>query len=110
MAASRKIHGAEVCPRELRANLFQMLFFKAATGYALTTVFAGFAFTICILPKISRFPALVAGFKRVLTMQTPGMVNLPLFFTSVAAIVAKVSSNLEPCDFFNSCFVANAPM
>merc|ERR1711920_903742 len=44
----------------------QMLFFKAATQYALTIVLAGLALTITTLPNISHLPAFVAGFKRVL--------------------------------------------
>jgi len=62
--------------------------FKAATANALTTVFAGFAFTICILPKISLLPALVAGFTRVLMRQRPGITKIPFFLTS--AVPAKV--------------------
>merc|ERR1719192_3042902 len=86
----------------------QMLFFKALTGKAFTIVLAGFAFTICILPKISRFPALVAGFVRVLILQRPGMVKTPAFFTSAAATFAKVSRSFVHCDFFTSTPVANA--
>merc|ERR1719476_337089 len=56
---------------------------------AFTTVFAGFALTTHILPKISLLPAFVAGLTRVLTMATPGMVNFPVFFTSLAAKEVK---------------------
>ena len=49
----------------------QTLFFKAATGNALTMVRAGFAFTVCILPKISFWQAFVAGLTRVLILQRP---------------------------------------
>ena len=35
---------------------------RAFAGKALTTVLAGFAFTMTTLPKTSRFPALVAFF------------------------------------------------
>merc|ERR1712146_873292 len=55
---------------------------RAFAGKALTIVLAGFAFTMTTLPKISRFPALVAFFWRVLIMTTPGMTNLPFFFAS----------------------------
>merc|ERR1740121_786800 len=72
-------------------NQARMLFFRADTGQALTTVFAGFAFTIINFPNSSLLPALVAGFTRDLIMQRPGMVNLP-FFTSFVATSAKVSS------------------
>merc|ERR1712141_481229 len=85
-----------------------MLFFKALTGKALTMVLAGFAFTICILPNISRFPALVAGFTRVLILQRPGMVKRPAFFTSAVATVARVLRIFAHCDFFTSVPVANA--
>merc|ERR1719476_485893 len=69
---------------------------------AFTTVFAGFALTTHILPKISLLPAFVAGLTRVLTMATPGMVNFPIFFTSLAAKAAKASSTFEQFDFFSS--------
>merc|ERR1719468_1436271 len=74
----------------------------AATGNAFTTVFAGFAFTCTILPKISRFPALVAGFKRVFTMQTPGIVNLPSFFTCLAATSANAPKTFAHSERFIS--------
>merc|ERR1712228_907645 len=55
---------------------------RAFAGKALTTVLAGFAFTMTTLPKTSRFPALVAFFLRVLIIASPGMTNLPFFFVS----------------------------
>merc|ERR1719468_814594 len=79
----------------------------AATGNAFTTVLAGLALTCTILPKISRLPALVAGFKRVFTMQTPGIVNLPSFFTCLAATSDKAPKTLLHCAFFKSQAVAN---
>merc|ERR1719195_1855319 len=85
-----------------------MLFFRALTGKAFTMVLAGFAFTICILPKISRFPALVAGLTPVLILQRPGMVKTPAFFTSAVATSAKVLRTFAHCDFFTSVPVANA--
>merc|ERR1719488_276485 len=63
---------------------------RAFAGKAFTTVLAGFAFTMTTLPKISRFPALVAFFWRVLIMTTPGMTNLPFFFASCVAMLARV--------------------
>merc|ERR1719246_72689 len=36
------------------------------------------------------------------------MTNLPDFFTSAAATVAKVSRNFAPCDFLSSAGVATA--
>merc|ERR1712190_479443 len=60
-----------------------MLSFKAFTGKAFTTLRAGLAFTTHILPKISRLPAFVAGFVRVLILHRPGRVNTPVFDTSL---------------------------
>merc|ERR1712107_435074 len=54
----------------------QMDFLSAAVQNAFTTVFAGFAFTTTVFPNISLLPAL-AGFRRVLIMQRPGMTKLP---------------------------------
>merc|ERR1711972_32946 len=54
------------------------------------------------------FTTVVAGFRRVLIMQSPGMVNLPALFTSFVATLARVSKILEPSDFFRSCVVAMA--
>merc|ERR1711953_1315333 len=79
--------------------------FSAATGNAFTTVFAGFAFTLVSLPKIILTPAFVAGFMRVLMRQTPGMVNTPVFFTSLVASATRLSITWEhsfcfmPCSF-----------
>merc|ERR1719468_743549 len=79
----------------------------AATGNAFTTVLAGLALTCAILPKISRLPALVAGFKRVFTMQTPGIVNLPSFFTCLTATSTKAPKTLLHCALFKPQAVAN---
>merc|ERR1719213_1435009 len=68
----------------------QTLFFNAATGKAFTIVRAGLAFTICIFPKISFLQALVAGFWRVLIRQRPGNVKMPFFWTSLAAMAARL--------------------
>merc|ERR1712227_108106 len=86
---SARSHGQLADEKGLRM-LPQTLFFKAATGYAFTIVRAGFAFTITNLPKTSLSPALVAGFLRVLTMQKPGKVNLPVDLTSLEAISARL--------------------
>ncbi len=72
----------------------QNSFLIALAGNAFTTVLAGLALTNTTLPNISRLPALVAGFLRVFSMQTPGITNLPLFFTSAVATSASVSSAL----------------
>merc|ERR1711870_119013 len=74
---------------------YQMLFFNAATGYAFTIFFAGFAFTITTLPKISRLPALVAGFVRVFKRHNPGMAKTPVFFTSFVATSARLFNKVE---------------
>merc|ERR1719346_268543 len=68
----------------------QIWAFNAATGNALTTVLAGFAFTTVSLPNIILLVALVAGFLRVLILARPGMVKTPDFFTS--ALVASESA------------------
>merc|ERR1739847_18046 len=56
----------------------QMLFLRAATQYAFTTVFAGLALTTHILPKISRLPAFVASF--VATEAKPSRIATTSFF------------------------------
>merc|ERR1719436_1443256 len=86
----------------------QMLRFRAATANAFTTVFAGFAFTMTVLPNISRDPALVAGFTLVLILQRPGMVNTPLLFTSLAAISARQLMAFVHCDLLSSHCAASA--
>merc|ERR1719181_164893 len=88
------------CPRQHdrppldtnEGSAVQTDFFKAATQCALTIVFAGFALTMTVFPKISFFPAFVAGFFLVLIMQRPGMVNFPTLFTCVVARLARESS------------------
>merc|ERR1719205_156631 len=69
----------------------QNCFFNTDTGKAFTTVRAGLALTTVILPNISLLPALVAGFTRVFIMHKPGMMNLPVFLTSLVPISAKPS-------------------
>merc|ERR1719498_1143919 len=86
-----------------------MLFFKAETGKAFTTVLAGCAFTMTSLPKAILFPAFLAGFCLVLIMQTPGMTNFPADFTSLVAMAAKLSMSLEQAVFFISNSSARAP-
>merc|ERR1719168_180074 len=82
--------------------------FNAATAYALTIVLAGLAFTMTTLPNTSRLPALVTGFIRVLIMQSPGMVTLPAFFTSLVAMLARLSKTFDTADLFNSLASARA--
>merc|ERR1712141_218058 len=72
-------------------------FLRAAAGVARTMVLAGFALTICILPKISRLPALVAALRRVFSMAMPGMLILPVFLISLPAISASTWSMLTHC-------------
>merc|ERR1719394_1963366 len=80
----------------------------AFAGKAFTMVLAGFAFTMTTLPKISRFPALVAFFCRVLIITTPGMTNLPFFFASVVAMLARVVKAVLITPLFTSHFSASA--
>merc|ERR1712087_869131 len=75
---------------------------RAFAAKALTTVLAGFAFTNTTLPNISRFPALVAGFLRVLIITKPGTTNLPFFSVSAAAMLARVLKALPITPFFTS--------
>merc|ERR1719321_1761077 len=85
-----------------------MLFFRADTGKALTMVFAGFAFTTHIFPKISFLPAFVAGFRRVFTMHSPGIVSLPAFFNCAVATPPKLLITFMHSDFFSSVSEAKA--
>merc|ERR1711865_154532 len=71
-------------------------------------VFAGFAFTMTTWPNISRFPALVAFFWRVLIITTPGITNLPFFFASAVAMLARVLKSVLTTPFFTSHFSASA--
>merc|ERR1712093_422163 len=75
---------------------------------AFTIFLAGAAFTLIVLPKASLVPAFLAGFILVLIMQRPGMVNLPAFFTSAVARLAKLSRSSEHCDFFRPLLLAKA--
>merc|ERR1719384_1731863 len=59
-------------------------------------------------PNTSLLPALVAGFLRVLSMQRPGIVNLPVPLTSLVATSARVSSIFLQTPGFNSVAVASA--
>merc|ERR1719155_203552 len=102
------------CPREAGkqgacgAAPAQTLAFSAATGKALTTFFAGFAFTMTVLPKISLFPALVAGFMRVLIRHKPGRVKMPVLLTSFVAISASDPMIFRHADFLSSLSAARA--
>merc|ERR1711871_1109856 len=74
-----------------RTHQLQMLFFSAEMQKAFTIFLAGAAFTLMVLPKASLVPAFLARLTLVLIMQRPGMVNLPDFFTSAVARLAKLS-------------------
>merc|ERR1719271_2333193 len=89
----------------LRCSL-QMLFFKVETQYAFTIVVAARAFTLMVLPNACAVPAFLAGLTRVLSMHKPGMVNLPVFLTSMVARAAKSSITFAHCDFLRPLFVA----
>jgi len=75
------------------------LFFKADTAKAFRSVLAGFALTFISSPNIKRVPAFVAALCFVLIMQIPGIVNLPVPFTSLPPIVAKSFKNFTTSDF-----------
>merc|ERR1719401_1707597 len=64
------------------------------------TIILSTAFTTTTLPNIVRFPAFVAGFFRVLIMQTPGIVNFAFFFSSAAERLASASRTFEHSLFF----------
>merc|ERR1719243_334084 len=78
------------------------LFFNAAKAKAFTTFLAGLALTFTISPNAIRLPAFVAGLYLFLIMQTPGMVNLPVPFTSLLARSAKASKTFDASDLFFS--------
>merc|ERR1719387_3100197 len=78
------------------------LFFNAAKAKAFTTFLAGLALTFTNSPNAMRLPAFVAGLYLFLIMQTPGMVNLPVPFTSLPASSAKASKTFDTSDLFFS--------
>merc|ERR1712139_99009 len=80
-----------------RGGQLQMLFLSAEMQKAFTIFLAGAAFTLMVLPKASLVPAFLAGLTLVLIMQRPGMVNLPDFFTSAVARLAKLSRRSKHC-------------
>merc|ERR550537_2008035 len=86
----------------------QMLFFRAETQKAFTIFLAGAAFTLMVLPKAFLVPAFLAAFVLVLIVHKPGMVNLPVFFTSAVARVAKLSRSFEHSDFLRPLPLAKA--
>merc|ERR1719472_430640 len=102
-------HGQQVSGI-LAASGSQICALRAATGKAFTTVLAGFAFTFISWPKAIRTPAFVAGFTRVLILQRPGIVKMPVFFTSAVARVAKLSRSPEHTFVFISCCSASVLM
>merc|ERR1711879_790762 len=112
--ASPRLASSADCPREAaqqgacRAATVQTLAFRAATGKAFTTFFAGLAFTITVFPKISFFPALVAGFVRVLILNKPGRVKIPFFTTSFVAISQRLPMSFAHTVFLSSLSLASA--
>merc|ERR1719281_115519 len=92
----------------MRVQVTQICFFRAAAGKALTMVFAGCALTFFSSPNIILTPAFVAGFTRVLMRQRPGIVKIPFFFTSLVAMVTKLSNTSRQTFCFNSCSSASA--
>merc|ERR550514_2294501 len=49
------------------------------------------------LPKMFFLPALVAGFVRLLILQSPGKVNWPTLLISLVAILARLLMTFEAC-------------
>merc|ERR1719188_2055131 len=107
LAAARSTSSAD-CPRKAgqhcvsRTLTLQTLAFRAATGKAFTTFFAGFAFTTTILPNISLLPAFVAGFILVLILHKPGRVKMPDLTTSFVAM-----SHRLPMSFAHTVFLSS---
>merc|ERR1712187_206861 len=103
-------HGKRASRRHSTTNLcdslLQICFFNAATANAFTTVFAGLALTFVSLPKMTFTPALVAGFVRVLIRHNPGTANTPVFFTSLVAMLTKLSNTWEQVLDLIPCSVA----
>merc|ERR1719238_730821 len=77
----------------------QKLSFKAFTGKIFTTLRAGLAFTVIILPKAIRLPALVAFLCLSTTRQMPGRTTFPLLFTAAVTTASMASTT-----FFTSRF------
>merc|ERR1719215_2549396 len=92
-ATARQTSSAD-CPREAAqqgacsAATVHTLAFRAATGKAFTTFFAGFI--------------------RVLILHKPGSVKIPCFATSLVAISAMLPMSFAHTDFFSSLSVASA--
>merc|ERR1719272_295642 len=82
--------------------------FKSFVAKHLTTVHAALALTLISLPKAMRLPAFLAGLLRVLTMQTPGILNLPVLLTSLVTSSARASKTLLISALFVSHAVAMA--
>merc|ERR1719199_1709631 len=93
---------------QLQRSASQIWSLRAATAKAFTTVLAGFAFTFTSLPKMFLTPALVAGFTRVLILAMPGIVKMPVFFTSAVARAARLSRSSEHAFVIISCFSASS--
>merc|ERR1719473_948780 len=89
-------------------NDLQIAALSAATGKAFTTFLAGFALTTITLPNTSRLPALVAGFMRVLILQRPATVKMPLLLTCLVPRSANAFNTPAACDFLSSHFFASS--
>merc|ERR1719146_329547 len=63
---------------------------------------------LCLLPNMTLTHAFVAGLTLVLMRQTPGMVNTPVLFTSLAPTLTREFNTLEHCFAFKPCSVAMA--
>ena len=104
------VHGPRKLPQNAlpHIHLRQNWLLKADATNALTTVFAGFAFTTDSLPNIIFLVALVAGLLLVFIRTSPGIVKTPVFFTSSVATSARVAKALSATDFLISVCVAMA--
>merc|ERR1712146_444751 len=92
----------ELALQGVHVQLPQMLFFRAETAKAFTTVLAFMAFTWTTLPNISLFPAGVAFFNLVLIITNPGRTNFPDFHLRGAPMSARAFRALMHSDFFRS--------
>merc|ERR1719359_2810065 len=76
------------------SNPIQKLSFNALAAKTFTTLRAGFALTVIVLPKATRLPALVAFLCFNTTRQRPGSKILPLLFTALVTTDSKASMML----------------
>merc|ERR1712118_226523 len=93
------------CCINLQSHLYLLL--ESCCWECLHNFFCGLRSDFDLLPKMFLTPALVAGFMRVLILHNPGMLKMPVFFTSLAAISTKDLSRSELAFCFKPCSSAN---